>query len=305
MKTTLMCLQTIKINNSFKLKNKTKTSIQCRSKIRKTGPGKDGMWGRLCICFQEAKITCQNSKKVTRISLPKSTLTISQIFKHLNQPAEDNQEIGINKMKALQIQFYGYLSIFFYSLLPIQNTRRAHKTLNNESMDFSFFSMLKTSISKNWTPKNFFKFWHTSTIVKLKFLNEPTPNTKKSWGEFCLNNVSTRYQRTKNDGYWGGLYKRSARDKGGRERDKLTIIEVDTLLPRFWEKRTRTSDCCNIISSSSKRQVSLKSLFNMATILDRQYSGEKCKRVISNEPRQKKKIIFSAYKTGLKWPEEG
>jgi hypothetical protein len=29
----------------------------------------------------------------------------------------------------------------------------------------------------------------------------------------------------------------------------------------------------------------------MATILDRQYSGEKCKRVISNEPRQKK--IFS------------
>lgn len=37
----------------------------------------------------------------------------------------------------------------------------------------------------------------------------------------------------------------------------------------------------------------------MATILDRQYSGEKCKRVISNEPRQKKNI-FSAYKTGLK-----
>lgn len=31
----------------------------------------------------------------------------------------------------------------------------------------------------------------------------------------------------------------------------------------------------------------------MATILDRQYSGEKCKRVISNEPRQKKKKIFS------------
>lgn len=29
----------------------------------------------------------------------------------------------------------------------------------------------------------------------------------------------------------------------------------------------------------------------MATILDRQYSGEKCKRVISNEPRQKKKIF--------------
>jgi hypothetical protein len=29
----------------------------------------------------------------------------------------------------------------------------------------------------------------------------------------------------------------------------------------------------------------------MATILDRQYSREKCKRVISNEPRQKK--IFS------------
>lgn len=43
----------------------------------------------------------------------------------------------------------------------------------------------------------------------------------------------------------------------------------------------------------------------MATILDRQYSGEKCKRVISNEPRQKKKDIFSAYKTGLKRPEDG
>ena len=82
------------------------------------------------------------------------------------------------------------------------------------------------------------------------------------------------------------IIKRSARDKGGREGNKLTII-VDTSLPRFEreKKNSRTSDCCKI--SSSKRQVSLKSLFNMATILDRQYSGEKCKRVISNEPRQK------------------
>lgn len=53
-------------------------------------------------------------------------------------------------MKALQSN-YGYLSFFLFSLLSIQNTQRAHKTLNNESMDFS---MLKTSISK-LNPKKF------------------------------------------------------------------------------------------------------------------------------------------------------
>lgn len=56
-------------------------------------------------------------------------------------------------------------------------------------------------------------------------------------------------------------------------------------------------------AAAAKRQVSLKSLFNMATILDRQYSGEKCKRVISNEPRQAKKKNLNYFLSLSDWTQ--